>query len=175
MLVAMKEGGVTTGAPTGAAIDWSASRSGRMNALMHVVKTASKQQERVVIYCRLGTSMDAIEECLRCEAAVGSNTAEDKGLQWVRVDEFKRQQAKRGKALHHIQSGEGWSVCIHAVKAVDDFVSLPTDISHVILVDSDKSLGMETGRFSKESILRGVLNVNHDPGEVKVYSFSESH
>ena len=92
-------------------------------------------------------------------------------MAWTRVEEFKRQQAKRRKKLDPIQSGEGWTLCLHAVKAVDDYVSLPGDIAHIVLFDSDEVLAVETGRFSESHIVSGVLGMRHMPGAIRVYKY----
>jgi len=175
------KGTVTTAGP----LNWSFTRSGRMNQLIGLVRDAQAKRERMVVYCRLVASMDAIEESLKwanSEHAIeeslkwGANSehaAEDKitSLEWIRVDEFKRQQAKRRKTLDPVKSGLGWSLCIHAVKAVDDFVMLPSDVTRVLLFDEEKSLSVQKGRFSVECILAGVMNLKHDAKEVSVYSY----
>jgi len=151
-------------------LDWAPARSGRMDGLLQLLRGASSQGEKVVVYCRLIASMDAIEECIAVEN-LGRSSRREASLEWIRVEEFKRQQAKRRKKLEPVKRGGGWSLCLHAVKAVDDFVSLPSDIAHVVLFDSDEALAVEAGRFSEAHIVSGAVGVWRGPGPVRVYRY----
>jgi len=66
-----------------------------------------------------------------------------------------------------------WTVCIHAAKAVEDFVQLPNTLQHVVLFDSDAGLGVDQGRITDTTMVSTAINVMHKPGVVSVYFFGE--